>query len=190
MEALDKCTAEWDVYVDDTPGISIGQLRLKARRLKMEGKLDIVYVDYLQLMRADIRTYSREQEVAFVSRELKSLAKELEVPVVAAAQLSRAGEHRSDKRPILADLRESGALEQDADVVMFLYREENGLEGETSPTDLIIAKQRNGPVGVIPLLFFKSTMRYECMSRQDLRLPTAANSQQEKQWAMPDQIPF
>lgn len=112
------------IFIDDTPGIKINELRSKCRKLKMEQGLDLVMIDYLQLMESDSKNESRQQEISKISRSLKILAKELDCPVVALSQLSRAPEQRADHRPVLSDLRESGAIEQDADIVMFLYRDE------------------------------------------------------------------
>ncbi|MQA89143.1 MAG: replicative DNA helicase [Gemmatimonas sp.] len=168
------------IYIDDTPAISILEMRAKARRLKADRPdLAMVVVDYLQLMQANVRTENRQQEVSEVSRGLKSLAKELDLPVVALSQLSRAVEGRPDKRPMMSDLRESGALEQDADVIMFLYRPEyyhgpvdkdgNSLEGRG---ELIIGKQRNGATGTIQLMFHKEYTRFESYSpRTDAPIP-------------------
>jgi replicative DNA helicase len=160
------------IYIDDTAGISILEMRAKARRLKSDrADLSLIIVDYLQLMQAGNRTENRQQEVSEISRGLKALAKELEVPVVALSQLSRAVESRPDKRPMMSDLRESGAIEQDADVIMFLYRPEyyfgpvdkdgNSLEGRA---ELIIGKQRNGATGNVPLMFHKEFTRFESFS--------------------------
>ncbi|MCP3979902.1 MAG: replicative DNA helicase [bacterium] len=156
--------SEAPVYVDDTPGVSILEMRSKARRLAREKGLDLLVIDYLQLMRGRGKYDSRQQEISDISRSLKELAKELNIPVVALSQLSRAPEQRSgDHRPQLSDLRESGAIEQDADVVMFLFREEvykkddPTLEGKA---ELIIGKQRNGPIGNVPLNFIKQFTRF------------------------------
>ncbi|HID89368.1 MAG TPA: replicative DNA helicase [Anaerolineae bacterium] len=147
--------SELPIFIDDTPSISALQLRTKARRLHAEHGLDLVVVDYLQLMTTETRVENRVQEVSYISRMLKGLARELDVPLVAASQLSRAVEQRTDKRPVLSDLRESGSLEQDADVVMFIYREEL-YKPETERqhiADIIVAKHRNGPTGVVQLFF-------------------------------------
>mgnify|MGYP001104392664 CR=1 FL=1 len=144
------------LYIDDTPSISVLQMRTKARRLHAEHGIDLILVDYLQLMTAgDMRSESRVQEVSYISRSLKGLARELDVPVVAISQLSRAVEQRSDKRPILADLRASGSLEQDADVVMFIYRDEMYNQDTEKPNiaEVIISKHRNGPTGTVQLFF-------------------------------------
>jgi replicative DNA helicase len=151
------------IYLDDTPAITPLQLRTKCRRLHMEYGLDLVIVDYLQLMGGDTRTDNRVQEVSHISRSLKVLARELNVPVLAAAQLSRAVEQRSDKKPVLSDLRESGSLEQDADIVMFIYRPDQ-YEKDTvkqNVAEIIIAKHRNGPVGSVELVFRGALAKFE-----------------------------
>jgi replicative DNA helicase len=163
------------IYIDDTAGVSILEMRAKARRLKADRPdLGIIIVDYLQLMVGKGKTENRQQEVSEISRGLKALAKELNVPVVALSQLSRAVESRPDKRPMMSDLRESGAIEQDADVIMFLYRPEyyfgpvdkegNSLEGRA---ELIIGKQRNGATGKIDLMFLKEFTRFESFSPRE-----------------------
>ena len=158
---------EAPIYIDDTPAISVMELRAKARRAKSEYDIGLIIVDYLQLMTTSENFGSREQEIASISRSLKALAKELDIPLVACAQLSRAVESRTDKRPQLADLRESGSLEQDADVVMFLFRPEvygiadeegNSQEGVA---EIILGKQRNGPIGSIFLTFQAEYLRFE-----------------------------
>jgi replicative DNA helicase len=162
--------ADAKIFVDDTPGISVLEMRAKARRLAAEQKrLDLIVVDYLQLMSGGgRRTESRQQEVSQISRELKGLAKELNVPLVALSQLSRAAETRTDHRPQLSDLRESGAIEQDADVVGFIYREEyyNSTDENANKAEIIIAKQRNGPTGTVELAFIKEFTRFEDMWRE------------------------
>ena len=162
--------ADTKIFIDDTPGISVLEMRAKARRLASEQKrLDLIVVDYLQLMSGSSRrSESRQQEVSQISRELKGLAKELNVPLVALSQLSRAPEARTDHRPQLADLRESGAIEQDADVVAFIYREEqyNRTEENAGIAELIISKQRNGPTGTVKLAFLKEFTRFENMWRE------------------------
>ena len=147
--------AETLFFIDDTPGISALELRTKARRLHAEVGLDLIIVDYLQLMRGDYRSENRVQEISAISRALKALARELNVPVLALSQLSRGVESRTDKRPILSDLRESGAIEQDADVVMFIYRDEmyNENTERQNIADIIVAKHRNGPTGSVSLYF-------------------------------------
>jgi replicative DNA helicase len=151
------------IYLDDTPAITPLQLRTKCRRLHMEVGLDLIIVDYLQLMTGDVRIENRVQEVSYISRNLKALARELNVPLLAAAQLSRAVEARRPPRPILSDLRESGSLEQDADVVLFIYRpdqyEEDTLKQNIA--EIIVAKHRNGPVGSAELVFRKRLAKFE-----------------------------
>ena len=144
--------ADAPIFIDDTPGITISEMRTKARRLLLEQNISIFIVDYLQLVDPGRRYDNRVQEVSIVSQSLKNLARELKVPVLAVSQLSRAVEHRGEKKPQLADLRESGAIEQDADVVMFLYRPEAEIT-PTIQTKLLIAKHRNGPMGEIDLIF-------------------------------------
>jgi len=157
--------SDLDVYIDDTPAVSILEMRTKARRLASEHGLDFVVVDYLQLMRGSTRIENRVQEVSDISRGLKSLARELNVPVLALSQLSRAVESRQDKRPILSDLRESGSIEQDADIVMFVYRDE--LYNETTDmqniAELSIAKHRNGPTGRVHLYFRKELAQFHAV---------------------------
>lgn len=143
------------IYIDDTPGISVMEMRSKARRLKIEKGLDMIIIDYIQLMSGRGRIESRQQEISEISRSLKALARELSVPVVTLSQLSRAPEARNDHRPMLSDLRESGAIEQDADVVAFLYRDEY-YDPETEKkniAEVIISKQRNGPTGTVELVW-------------------------------------
>jgi replicative DNA helicase len=156
--------ADTHIYLDDTPAITPLQLRTKCRRLHMEYQLDLVIVDYLQLMSSDTRNDNRVQEVSFISRNLKVLARELNVPVLAAAQLSRAVEQRSDKMPVLSDLRESGSLEQDADIVMFIHRPDM-LEKDSPRANLaeiIVAKHRNGPTHPgIEVVFLNNLARFE-----------------------------
>jgi len=152
------------IFIDDTAGISVLEMRAKARRLAAEQKrLDLIVVDYLQLMGGSGRVESRQQEVSKISRELKGLAKELQVPVVALSQLSRAPEARNPPKPLMSDLRESGSIEQDADVVAFIYREDyyNQTEENQGIAELIIAKQRNGPTGTVRLAFLKEFTRFE-----------------------------
>ncbi|MEJ5172158.1 MAG: replicative DNA helicase [Hydrogenothermaceae bacterium] len=153
------------LYIDDTASISILDLKAKARRLKKEADVKLIVVDYLQLLSSGRRSENRQQEVAEISRSLKALAKELGIPVVALAQLSRQAEMRSDKRPQLADLRESGAIEQDADLVMFIHRPEyykkNPSPQEEGLAEIIIAKQRNGPTGIVNLVFIKEITKFE-----------------------------
>ena len=151
------------IFLDDTPAVTPLQLRTKCRRLHMEYGLDLVIIDYLQLMGGDTRNDNRVQEVSYISRNLKVLARELNVPVLAAAQLSRAVEQRSDKRPVLSDLRESGSLEQDADIVMFIYRPDQ-YEKDTvkqNVAEIIVSKHRNGPVGSVELIFRGALAKFE-----------------------------
>ena len=155
------------IYVDDTPALSLMELRAKARRLKMDDHCDLIVVDYLQLMRSGKNIDSREQEISEISRGLKALAKELSVPVIALSQLNRSLEQRGDKRPILSDLRESGAIEQDADVIMFIYRDEvyHPDTEEKATAEIIIGKQRNGPTGTTKLRFFGGFTRFDNYQR-------------------------
>ena len=153
------------IFIDDTPGLTFAELRSKARKLHTEHKIGIIIIDYLQLMqgRANSKEANRQQEISEISRSLKGLARELSVPIIALSQLSRAVEQRPDKRPMLSDLRESGAIEQDADIVSFIYRDEYYTKEECKEpgvAEIIIAKQRNGPVGTVKLKFFKEDMRF------------------------------
>jgi replicative DNA helicase len=156
------------LFIDDTPGISVIEMRAKCRRLKAEKGLSMVVIDYLQLMQGGRKPENRQQEISEISRSLKSLARELQVPVIALSQLSRAVEQRQDKRPMMSDLRESGSLEQDADLVMFIYRDEYYNKEESDKkgiAEVIIAKQRNGPVGTTELGFFKEYTRFVNLDR-------------------------
>ncbi|MBS5132974.1 MAG: replicative DNA helicase [Lachnospiraceae bacterium] len=159
------------MIIDDTPGISVSELRSKCRKYKLEHGLDIIIIDYLQLMTGSVgkSSESRQQEISEISRSLKGLARELNVPVVALSQLSRAVESRPDKRPMLSDLRESGAIEQDADVVMFIYRDEyyNKDSEYKKQAEIIIAKQRNGPVGTVHLAWLGEYTKFANLSRQE-----------------------
>ena len=164
--------AEARVVIDDSASIGVLEMRAKARRLKAEHGLHLLIVDYIQLMTGRGRFESRQVEIASISRSLKGLAKELQVPIVALSQLSRASETRADHRPQLSDLRESGALEQDADLVMFIYREEQYREADGSPkegvegtAEIIVGKQRNGPVGTVKLAFIKEHTRFENLAQ-------------------------
>ena len=163
------------IWVDDSPTLSLLELRSKARRLKVEHDVQLIIVDYLQLLRGPSRTESRQEEISFISRSLKALARELETPLVALSQLSRAPEQRGgDRRPMLSDLRDSGAIEQDADLVMFIYRpemypslmEKDGARQE-GMTELILAKHRNGPTGTMKLSFHKQYTRFESFSERE-----------------------
>ena len=164
--------AKSKLIIDDTPGISIAELRSKCRKYKMENNLGLIIIDYLQLMSGSGsgRSEGRQQEVSDISRALKALARELNVPVVTLSQLSRAVEQRPDHRPMLSDLRESGAIEQDADVVMFLYRDDyyNKDTEQKGIAEIIIAKQRNGPIGTVKMAWLPEQTRFADLSR-DLR---------------------
>ena len=163
------------LWIDDSPGATVLEMRAKARRLKAETEIGLLVIDYMQLMAGHARTESRVQEVSEISRGLKALARELDVPVVALSQLSRAPEQRTDRRPQLSDLRDSGSIEQDADLVMFLYRPEyyfgpvdkdgNSLEGKS---ELAVAKQRNGPTGIVDLFFHKAYTRFDSATPREL----------------------
>jgi replicative DNA helicase len=162
--------ADASIYIDDTPSISSMEMRAKTRRLKADKGVDLVIVDYLQLMAGrGGRNDNREQEISEISRSLKALAKELSVPVVALSQLTRGVEGRVDKRPILADLRESGAIEQDADVIIFIYRDEvyNKESMEKGIAEIIIGKQRNGPVGTRKLTWLDKYTRFEDLATRE-----------------------
>jgi replicative DNA helicase len=160
--------AEAPLFIEDSPALSIMQIRAKARRLKAEKGLDLLIVDYLQLVTGQGRFENRTQEVSFISRSLKGIAKELRIPVVALSQLSRAPEMRPGRQPQLSDLRESGSIEQDADVVMFIVHPDSRQEGEEGEeeklgieVELKIGKQRNGPTGSVQLVFLKPYVRFE-----------------------------
>ncbi len=159
--------SEAPIFIDDTPGISVMELRAKARRLKAHHDIKLIVLDYLQLMRGSYNSESRQQEISEISRSLKALARELDAPVIAISQLSRAVESRTDHRPQLSDLRESGAIEQDADVVVLLLREEyySPTPDNQGKAEVIIAKQRNGPVGTMNLAFIKEYTRFENLAR-------------------------
>lgn len=171
ISAADRLSSA-PIFIDDTPGISIMELRSKARRLKLEKGLSLIIIDYLQLMqgRGNGKGDNRQQEISEISRSLKALARELNVPVVALSQLSRSVESRQIKRPMLSDLRESGSLEQDADIVMFLYREDyyNPDTENKNITDVIIAKHRNGPVDTIQLYFQKEFTRFRNLAHEQM----------------------
>jgi replicative DNA helicase len=166
------------IYIDDTPAISVLEMRAKCRRLKAEKDIGMVIVDYLQLMRGS-NTESRQQEISEISRSLKALAKEIHVPVVALSQLNRGLESRTDKRPMMSDLRESGAIEQDADVIMFVYRDavyceackkrDNSctIEGHNRQAEIVIGKQRNGPIGTVNMVFNGEYTKFENVSRRE-----------------------
>ena len=187
--------AEAKIFIDDTPALSILELRAKARRLKAEHDIELIVVDYLQLIQGPKNAESREREISMISRSLKALAKELNIPVVALSQLNRAVESRGDKRPVLADLRESGAIEQDADVVIFVHRPELHNISEMQDTDgsvieskglaeIIIGKQRNGPVGATILTFIKEYAGFQT------RAPKALESYEPAVPALEQEPPF
>ncbi len=162
--------AKAKILIDDTPGITVAQVRSKCRKYKIEHGLDVVIIDYLQLMSGSGRgSESRQQEISDITRALKSLARELNVPVIVLSQLSRACEQRTDHRPMLADLRESGAIEQDADVVMFIYRDEvyNQDTPDKGIAEIIIAKQRNGPIGTVELAWLANLTKFSNMERRE-----------------------
>lgn len=156
------------LIIDDTPGISISELRSKCRKYKLEHGLSLIIIDYLQLMSGSGRTESRQQEISDISRSLKALARELNVPVIALSQLSRQVEQRPDHRPMLSDLRESGAIEQDADVVMFIYRDEyyNKDTADKGIAEIIISKQRNGPIGTVNLVYLPQFTKFANLERE------------------------
>jgi len=163
--------SEANIYIDDAANLTVMEMRARARRLKKEAGLGLIIVDYLQLMQGDNRRDSRQQEISEISRALKGLAKEMNVPLIALSQLSRAVETRDkkDKRPILSDLRESGAIEQDGDVIAFIYRPEiYNPDNEPGRAELIIRKQRNGPIGTVKLAFLKDFTRFENLAREEL----------------------
>ncbi|WP_167957693.1 replicative DNA helicase [Anaerosporobacter faecicola] len=157
-----------NLIIDDTPGISIGELRSKCRKYKLEHNLGLVIIDYLQLMTGGKKAESRQQEISDISRSLKALAREINAPVIALSQLSRAVEQRPDKRPMLSDLRESGAIEQDADVVMFIYRDDyyNHDSEDAGVSEIIIGKQRNGPTGTVKLAWLSQFTKFANLERQ------------------------
>ncbi|MDD5432808.1 MAG: replicative DNA helicase [Candidatus Omnitrophica bacterium] len=161
--------SEAPIFIDDTPAISVMELRAKARRLKSQHDIKLIILDYMQLMRGSSGIESRQQEISEISRSLKALARELRVPLIAISQLSRAVESRTDHRPQLSDLRESGAIEQDADVVVLILREEyyNPTSENQGIADAIIAKQRNGPVGSVKLAFIKEYTRFDNLARTE-----------------------
>ena len=171
IQTADSLSAA-QIYIDDTAGITAMEMRSRARRLKAEHGLDLIVVDYLQLMQGSGKRNTsgdRQQEVSEISRSLKALARELDVPIIALSQLSRSVESRQVKRPMLSDLRESGSLEQDADIVMFLYREDyyNPETENKNITELIVAKHRNGPVGTVNLFFHKQFTKFVSLTKRD-----------------------
>ena len=156
------------LVIDDTPGITVTELRSKCRKIKLEKGLDLIVIDYLQLMSGSSRrSENRQQEVSEISRNLKAIAREMECPVIALSQLSRAPDQRPDHRPQLSDLRESGAIEQDADIVMFIYRDEKYNPDTDHPgeAELIVAKQRNGPTGTVNLVWKQDTTKFVSMAK-------------------------
>ena len=159
--------SEAPIYIDDTPGLSVMEIRAKCRRLKLEKNLGLVVIDYLQLMQGRGKTENRQQEISEISRSLKILAKEINVPVITLSQLSRAAETRADHRPILSDLRESGAIEQDADLVMFLYRDDyyNPESEKKNIAEVILAKHRNGSTGVVELAWLGQYTKFANLDR-------------------------
>lgn len=161
--------AEAPVFLDDTPAITVTEMRAKSRRLHREQGLGLIVVDYLQLMRSPAYSHSREQEISDISRSLKALAKELSVPVIALSQLNRSVESRNDKHPQMSDLRESGAIEQDADIIMFIYRDEvyNEASADKGIAELGIAKHRTGPTGTVRLAFFPEYTRFDSLIERD-----------------------
>jgi replicative DNA helicase len=167
MQGALEALYEAPVYIDDTPSITLAELRTKARRLKAERDLGLVMIDYLQLMKGTGREQSREQEISGISRGLKGLAKELNIPVVALAQINRGVEQRGDKRPMMSDLRESGAIEQDADVIMFLYRDEvyNPNTDQKGVAEVLVRKHRNGSIGDVTLYWHKELTRFDNLER-------------------------
>jgi replicative DNA helicase len=185
---------EAPLYIDDTPGLTALDMRARARRLKSQGPLAMVIIDYLQLMEATTRRReaNRQQEITEITRALKAMAKELNVPVVVLSQLSRATEKREDRRPQLADLRESGSIEQDADVVLFLFRPIMYKKGEIVDPHLEreayldIAKQRNGPIGEIPLTYLPECMRFENAAGRELRQPLQPPEEEELEDVLPE----
>jgi replicative DNA helicase len=163
-----KIIGNSNLIIDDTPGISISELRSKCRKFKLEHNLGIVIIDYLQLMSGSKKSESRQQEISEISRSLKALAREISAPVIALSQLSRAVEQRPDKRPMLSDLRESGAIEQDADVVMFIYRDDyyNHDSEDAGVSEIIIGKQRNGPTGTVKLAWLSQFTKFANLERK------------------------
>ncbi len=160
--------AEAEIFIDDTPGISVQEIRVRLRRLKMEHDLSLVVIDYLQLIQGRGRSDNRQQEISEISRQLKNIARELRVPIIALSQLSRAVEQRQDKRPMLSDIRESGSIEQDADIVAFLYRDDyyNPETEKQNIIEVIIAKHRNGPVGKVELVFLKNFNKFVSLEKK------------------------
>lgn len=178
--------SEADIYIDDTPGITVNEIRSKCRRLKKEKGLGMIVIDYLQLIQGrGQRGVSRQEEVSQISRTLKQLARELEVPVIALSQLSRGVEQRQDKRPMMSDLRESGSIEQDADIVAFLYRDDyyNQDTEKKNIIEIIISKQRNGPVGTVELVFLKELNKFVNYERAHADTPAPPDDIDKRKWA-------
>lgn len=185
--------AEAPIYIDDTPAVSVLEVRSKARRIMAEHNIELIIVDYLQLMQGPRNVENRQQEISAITRSLKALAKELNIPVIALSQLSRAVEQRTDKRPILSDLRESGAIEQDSDVVMFLYREwfykkfqksDDSMDdfddnSDKKAAEIIVAKQRNGPTGLVKATFIEQYARFENLARYTEDIPYSGSQEEE-----------
>ena len=172
VEAMDRL-GELQIFVDDTPALNPLELRAKCRRMNFRTGVDLIIVDYMQLMNAGgAYENNRVQEISFISRSMKELARDLNIPLLSAAQLSRAVEQRQDKRPQLRDLRESGSIEQDADIVMFLYRDEVYNEATEIPgqADIIVAKHRNGPTGTVSLFFDKAVTRFRDVNARPVDL--------------------
>jgi replicative DNA helicase len=170
--------SEAEIFIDDTPALTITELRAKARRLHRDHPLGMIVVDYLQLLRSPTYSHSREQEISDISRSLKALAKELHVPVIALSQLNRSVESRNDKRPMMSDLRESGAIEQDADIIMFIYRDEvyNKESPDKGVAEIIIAKQRTGPTGAVRVAFSGEYTRFDNLDESDMDSFSTAGS--------------
>jgi len=166
QEAMDQLSPA-DIFIDDTPGISILEIKNKCRRLKAEKGLDLILVDYLQLMNYDGKSESRQQEITALSRAFKQLAREMDCPVIVLSQLSRAPEQRTEKRPILSDLRESGAIEQDADIVLFLYRDEyyNPDTEDKNICEVLVSKHRSGPTGTVKLAWLDKYTKFGDISK-------------------------
>ena len=168
--------SESEIFIDDSADLNIMELRAKARHLKAEKNVDILFVDYIQLLNASQRMESRQQEISFISRSLKALAKELDIPIVCLSQLSRAVESRTDHRPIMSDLRESGAIEQDADVVLFIYRKYvySKEEEDRGLGEIIVAKHRNGPTGVVKISFVDKYAKFDNLDavHEDYQIPS------------------
>ncbi len=180
--------ADANIFIDDTPGISISEIRTKSKRLQKKHGLDLILIDYLQLITIRGRRDNRQQEVSEISRMLKLIARELNVPVIALSQLSRNVEQRQDKRPMMSDLRESGSLEQDADIVAFLYRDDyyDKESEKKNIIEVIIAKQRNGPVGTVELAFMKNFNKFVSLDRTHHSSSKPESSKRENEVPMPD----